>query len=176
MNCTFTIFFPCPFHRTLPKTSVSLRTQEKHLVFHTRDICTVNPTGCALLGIILDKPVISSSQNLHRWEADKPNQTKSWIIKVLASLHVRGIHFQRLQTLLSFMELPFWFTICSTSCRFPLKPCYSLTKKISLRATGDSEAAEAAESRGKNSVLLEIISTYSNTWHAQKELWAFCEV
>lgn len=101
---------------------------------------------------------------------------KSWIIKAPSLLHVHGIHFQKLQTLLSFTNLLFCFAICSTSCRFSWKPCYSLTKKTSLGATGDSEAGEAAESKGKSSVILEIISTYSNTWHAQTELGGFCEV
>lgn len=131
MNFTFTMvfFFPCSFHRTLPKTCISLWTQEKHLVFHIRDICTFNPSGCALLGIILDKPVICSSQNLHRWEADKPTHTRVWIIKMPSWLHILGIHFLKLQTLLSFMELLFGFAILSISCGFPLKPCYPLNKK-----------------------------------------------
>lgn len=122
-------FSPCSFHRTLPKTCVSLWTQEKHLVFHIRDICAINPPGCALLGVILDKPVIGSGQDLHRWEAEKPTQTRGWVIKRPSLLHLLGIHFLELQTLLSFMESLFGFSILSKSYGFPLKPCYSLTKK-----------------------------------------------
>lgn len=158
MNCTFTMFFPCSFHRTLPKTSVSLWTQEEHLIFHIRDICPINPTGCALLGIVLDKPVIGSSQNLHRWEADKPTQTKGWIIKMPSLLHGLGGHFLKLKTLLSFMELPFGFAILSTSCGLPSKPCYSLTKKNAFSSYRKEIYRQGRLLRAKQkTVILEII-------------------
>lgn len=78
---------------------------------------------------------------------NKRKQTNSWIINVLSLLHAHGIHFQKLQTLLIFVELLFWLVICSTSCRLSLKPCYFLTKNMSLGATGDVEAGEDAESK-----------------------------
>lgn len=68
---------------------------------------------------------------------------------MFALLHLHGIHFQKLQTHLSFMELLSCFALCGASHRFPLKPCRSLTKESSLGIAELLGAREAAESEGK---------------------------
>lgn len=91
-------------------------------------------------------------------EKNKPTYTKGWIIKMPSLLYVLGIRFLKLQTLLSFMELLFGFALLSTSCGFPLKPCYSLTKKNAFGSHRKETYRQGRLLKAKQkTVILEII-------------------
>lgn len=57
--------------RTISKASAAFLTAQKRFVLYLGDICPLHSAGGSLLGLILDQPVLSTSQDLH-WSVTDP--------------------------------------------------------------------------------------------------------